>query len=563
MKGLFQCRRGQVSWGLYIFLGVFAVLFIGGALMLTNMGPGRGGSGGKAPKNLELEAKRGELKELIESTPMWTVEELDGEKVTQLEKVVQHWEAISRLSVGRELKGYDRIENLLSMWGKRESIQLEEQARELIARGGEELDNGIELLEVAATRQRKVNARFPNATGKDMKRVMSLEAEAKSLLAEPILARVTALEKKGKLELGNGEADLALASFEEAEKKLRELHVKFPNYSNAHVGRLAALSKLKEKAASWEEIHRLRRMLASAETAVQSGRFLSGAKMFQSAQKGLRKLTGSSGSEMEKMLEMADQGIKQAVIKHYEQQFTQAWQQVDQLLRQSAFTENQLWNQVAKVREIQAEMEKDFSKYSDQLPGQLQRLEFLEKKKGKLITQIQNLRSEFIAVPQKPDWRMMRSEVSQELYTGLLEGPNPSRNKGDQLPVESVTIVEAQNFAEKASWLLGEKIVLPSEELFFAVAGRPQSANQIPIIPLGRMVPVKSGKTVSGGFYHLWGNVSEWLAQKDPNIDLAEHTGGHFLDTGDSLFQSLIRKETIRDRSRSIGFRIAYQVTGN
>ena len=122
--------------------------------MLTNMGPGRGGSGGKAPKNLELEAKRGELKELIESTPMWTVEELDGEKVTQLEKVVQHWEAISRLSVGRELKGYDRIENLLSMWGKRESIQLEEQARELIARGGEELDNGIELLEVAATRQR-------------------------------------------------------------------------------------------------------------------------------------------------------------------------------------------------------------------------------------------------------------------------------------------------------------------------------------------------------------------------------------------------------------------------
>ena len=526
--------------------------------MLTNMGPGRS-SGGKAPKNVELEKKRDELREMVEGTPMWTVEELSPEKVEQLDQVVKQWESISGRSVGREIKGYDRIENLLSMWGKQESIKLEQEALALIQSGGANLGPGIKILEDAADRQRKVNARFPGASGKDMKRVMSIESEIKSLRAAPILAKVNEFEQKGKQAMDNGDAKLAFDSFQEAEKRLRELHVKYPNFSKAHVGRLSMLSMLSQKAESWDEIQRLKRMLTNADTVVRAGRFLNGAKMYQMAQKGLVKLENQSGGEIERMMETAEGGLEDAVLKHYRQEFAKAWEQVDQVLRQPTLSETRIWANVDKVRAVQGDIAENFNKYADSFSPQLERMEFLDKRKAELVSQIKNLRREFLDVPGKTGWKMLRCEVWQELYTDLLDVPNPSRNQGDQLPVESITIVEAQDFAKKASWLLGVKVVLPSQELFFAVAGSPQSANQISIVPLARMVPAKSGKTTEGGFYHLWGNVSEWIAQKDPTQDLAENTGGHFLDTNETVFEDLVRKSTIRDRSRSVGFRIAYR----
>jgi hypothetical protein len=549
---------GRVSWGLMIFLGVFSILFLGGALMLTKMGPGRMG-GGKAPRNVEMEEKRADLVERIASTPMWTVEELDSEKVEQLNQIAKEWESISQQSSRRSIKGYDRIENLLSLWGKRESLQLEEDARELIQSGGENFDRGVKMLEEAANRQQKVNARFPNASGQDLKRVMSIESEIKSLLAAPILARVDELEAQGRQALDAGDADVALVRFREAELRFRELHVKYPSFSKAHVGRLSALGKLAAKAESWEEIQRLKQLISNAETVVGAGQFLSGAKMYQLAQKGLIKLGEQPGGEVDIMQETVEKGLKAAVLKHYSQVFSSAWQDVNHSLRQTGISVEAIWQKLKKIQEIQAEIDEMFPRFSANFSGEQERLEFLQKRKSGLVAQIQSLREEFLTVPGKPDWKMMRCEVWQELYTGLMEVPNPSRNQGDQLPVESVTIKEAEAFAGKVSWLLGMEVVLPTRELFFAAAGNPLSADQIPIVPLGRMVPVKSGKTLSGGFYHLWGNVSEWISGNRGSRDLAEHTGGHFLDTGETVFAELVRKSTIRDRSRSVGFRLAYR----
>ena len=50
---------------------------------------------------------------------------------------------------------------------------------------------------------------------------------------------------------------------------------------------------------------------------------------------------------------------------------------------------------------------------------------------------------------------MLRSEVSQELYTALMDVPSPSRSRGGNLPVESVSHADAEAFALRVSWLLG------------------------------------------------------------------------------------------------------------
>ena len=65
-----------------------------------------------------------------------------------------------------------------------------------------------------------------------------------------------------------------------------------------------------------------------------------------------------------------------------------------------------------------------------------------------------------------------------------------------------------------------------------------------------------------GGFFHLWGNVSEWLANPDGNSsNEVSHAGGHFLDTATSLAKNSVRQTHHNDRNRLIGFRVVIQIS--
>lgn len=126
------------------------------------------------------------------------------------------------------------------------------------------------------------------------------------------------------------------------------------------------------------------------------------------------------------------------------------------------------------------------------------------------------------------------TEVTQALWKAVM-GSNPSRFKGDDLPVEQVSWNDCQTFISKLNSLTGKRFRLPTEaEWEFAARGGNQSRhtqysgsnriddvawyddyNEIDFLVFGvlpdcKTHPVKTKQPNELGIYDMSGNVSEW-----------------------------------------------------
>ena len=64
--------------------------------------------------------------------------------------------------------------------------------------------------------------------------------------------------------------------------------------------------------------------------------------------------------------------------------------------------------------------------------------------------------------PILSNYYLGQTEVTQKLWTAVM-GSNPSRYKGDDLPMEEVSWNDCQNFISKLNQLISEKFRLPTE----------------------------------------------------------------------------------------------------
>jgi formylglycine-generating enzyme required for sulfatase activity len=170
-----------------------------------------------------------------------------------------------------------------------------------------------------------------------------------------------------------------------------------------------------------------------------------------------------------------------------------------------------------------------------------------------------------LPVPDAAGLRMLRTEVPQALYA-LIMGTNPSRNRGDVNPVDSVSWTEAKSFCERLSWIMGKEVRLPTENEFRQALGR------LRYVVLEEHVwsvsdadgvaqPVGTKAPFASGFYDLLGNVSEWLESIDRfESEDARHVGGHAQDRLESIFTVPMREAPRGERNRMTGFRLVVGV---
>lgn len=156
---------------------------------------------------------------------------------------------------------------------------------------------------------------------------------------------------------------------------------------------------------------------------------------------------------------------------------------------------------------------------------------------------------------------MGETEVTQSLWTEVM-GSNPSHFKGDDLPVESVSWDDCQEFIQKLNAKTGKKFRLPTEaEWEFAARGGKQSqgyeyagSNAIDDVAWyynncgtltrsknPRTHSVKSKQANELGLYDMTGNVWEWCSdsfqykEKTSNIDAGNASkvvkGGSWFNT--------------------------------
>ena len=122
------------------------------------------------------------------------------------------------------------------------------------------------------------------------------------------------------------------------------------------------------------------------------------------------------------------------------------------------------------------------------------------------------------------DFCMGETEVTQALWVAVM-GSNPSSFKGDNLPVESVSWDDCQEFIRKLNVLTGKKFRMPTEaEWEYAARGGNRSngykysgSNSISDVAWygsgkDNTHPVKTKKANELGLYDMTGNVCEWCS---------------------------------------------------
>lgn len=158
---------------------------------------------------------------------------------------------------------------------------------------------------------------------------------------------------------------------------------------------------------------------------------------------------------------------------------------------------------------------------------------------------------------------MLRHEVHQILYSQVM-ATNPSRNRGDMLPVDSVTWEEASEFAQRVAWVLGRPVSLPTETQVRRAMGDLRYRTFPDFVwsaenSDGASQPIEMREPGPNGFFDLLGNLSEWI-DAPATADNANTIGGSFVDPLEDIIDVPVIRRSKTERNRSIGFRIIVSI---
>ena len=151
------------------------------------------------------------------------------------------------------------------------------------------------------------------------------------------------------------------------------------------------------------------------------------------------------------------------------------------------------------------------------------------------------------------DLKFYNTEVDQYLFE-LVLGLNPSRWIGADLPVDSVSFDQANEFCTKLGWVLGQTVVLPQIAWLDFLEMLSVKEDQIWLTATSQFKsqPVGSSTAVQG-LYDIYGNLAEWVTVGDTQeIGLF---GGSGADSFKRIKDTPLIPAAANFRSRWTGFR--------
>lgn len=215
-----------------------------------------------------------------------------------------------------------------------------------------------------------------------------------------------------------------------------------------------------------------------------------------------------------------------------------------------------------KLGEAGQLVDKLFAEYpkSRRLNGNLRiKLAYLSLRRADIRVMQDQVYDRLLPLPGVEDRLMMKTEVPQSLYL-LVMNTNPSRNPGRNVPVDSVSWTDAQEFCARLSWLLGASVHLPTADEFRVALGSDGGGEMWSRTNSeGHSHEVGRQKPNTVGFSDLLGNLAEWSAAP-ADTDRARVVGGSYLDTPETLVKVPTELLVKNDRARHVGLRIVVEL---
>jgi hypothetical protein len=513
-------------------------------------------------ESIELEARFEEVLALREVKP---------EDVEVLKKALDKQKEYLAAITGVDSKGHQRQINLEKRYQdlaaeslRKKSLEIESLAEALAAK--EDYENARAEYREAYKIQKQINETFPLSSAYNVGRATRLDRQTRYLTAEPLWQRSLALEQEA-------DASIADQDWETAEKRLSQsidlqdkLNREYRGTKQASVSRLEGLRvKLVgiRSGQSYVEVQRVARLADERRAANEN---LEAAALYEEAARLQRQLneafrdspyaSSQRVAEYQRKSQTAESFKLGIEIEHNHD------------LMQQLLSERRTYEAaevIAALRRDIKQMEEAFPRSSlndEDLQLKIRYLNLVQNDLGFIQDRIYDA---LLPIPEVDSWRMLRTEVPQALYE-LIMGTNPSRNEGDVRPVDSVSWLEAKNFSERLSWILGKPVRLPTENEFRQALGRLRYVvleEHVWSVSDAGGVPqaVATKAPFSSGFYDLLGNVSEWLESIDRfDTEDARHIGGHAQDRIETIFTVPVREAPRGERSRLTGFRIVVKV---
>lgn len=407
--------------------------------------------------------------------------------------------------------------------------------------------------------QDKINRGYWLSDFKSVTKVVEIDKAIKNLQVRPMYEESLAAEQRAKEAVSKSDWKAAVAEYEKAVQISRDISLKFPTSGYNDYMRIQRMRGELDSLKSSDLKVEIEKLLGEADGLQKKGEFAAASDRYAMAavrQKDINQLFPRSIhaseerlSEYSNLSTEAKSRIYAAEVSAIDREFTEAVRSSD-IAKASDLSSNL----VARVEQFR----KDFPRNSDITSEDLIRVRYLNFT-IRQIADIQKLVKSALLPVGSGGKKMLKTEVTQKLYSLVMQ-ENPSRNQSSEdNPVESVTYQEAMTFCQRLGWILGMKVSLPTEAEFVDAVGNLRYAD-IDAISWngsnsgGSIHPVAAKKANDKGFFDLLGNVGEFVLGVEEGS--ARVLGGGAQTSADAISVLPRAMTDANQRNRMTGFRI-------
>lgn len=446
-------------------------------------------------------------------------------------------------------------------------VESREYETALGALGDDQVQERIQLYTKAANLQRRIDEEFPHSGLRDPGRLRRLEREGENLQAAPLYRRSLEAETRSREAMDAAEWDEAGVALREAIEVQKQINMRFPSLQFADQNRLAKLEVdliSLESGRLYEGVLAAelegRRLLESGDFREAAASFVTAARQQELLNRTFPQSRFASVPKVEELRGLRDTALGTEFATGIREEL---------LVLDEALRGRRIWEASDKIQTLNQKVRQLLEMYPrNTLIAEEDRLKlaFLNHVQNDLGLLQERVYGQLLPIPGTEEgWHMTRMEVSQALYESIMLG-NPSRNRGERYPVDSVTWDEAKEFCRKVSWLLARPVRLPQREEFLNSVGSLRYVNLDEIswnLENSNGIPRQVGtkEPDRAGFHDLLGNVAEWLESSElPGDSEALLAGGSAETSIDALADRPVVIVNRRARSRMTGFRFAVQL---
>lgn len=481
------------------------------------------------------------------------------------EQYIDKAQTMNRAPAERLMKLQTRLHNVESAPLAEAIDQLAKKA--IIAETDAQFKSAIDYYRQAYDLQSKINTDYPLSKYKNIGRRVEFDRQVKMLEARPLYLSTVALEKKAREALDKKDFLAAKEMFEKTLEAIAQLHATYPASVYTDFARLMKLETELASLQSGGLAEKIADYKKKAVEAEKNGEYLVASEAYSDAaenQRNLNRLYPKSAYVSEENLKE----FERKKIETYSWKFAKEIKEQDKVLLKAlrAGDTNGISETSSNLLRKAEHFTQNFPQ-SNLLDGEIiMRLRYINFMAHD-IAKIQKIILSSLGAVDSSARKMMKTEVTQELYSIVMQ-ENPSRFTDDKKrPVDSVTLDDVKRFCNRVNWILGYSVSIPDEQMYRNAIGslRYADINEISWNNMnsgGTTHPVASKKPNDKGFYDLLGNVAEYvMPASDVNFDSISIIGGGAQTSADVMSDIPISKIDPKQRNRMVGFRIVVDLS--